>query len=741
MIFFGDRGIPASYRKMHGFGTNTYAFVNAEGKFFYCKFHHVCQQPIENLSSEEAQRIAGIDPDYHTRDLYNAIENGDYPAWNMFVQIMTPEQAAVSPYDPFDDTKVWLKSEYPLIPVGRFVLNKNPNNYFAQIEQIGFDPAHLVPGIEPSPDRMLQGRLFAYGDTHRYRLGPNYLQFPVNRPFKVSNFSRDGEATYHSQGGSANYHPNSFGGPEVDKRARSLAPVLPLHGDAKRIDNGNDDNFTQPRMLYQQVMKPDERGRLIQNIVSWLKPTRSDLQERAIDLFTNVDADLGLRIKTGLNTSQYSSLLRDASSNQLLEYAREKGDEEKESITTASGNPVGNKDASLTVGYSGPILLQDAVLIDQGTHPRKGGPCQRSWSFWILRGHPRHHPIHCCQVAGEMGYPDTVRDVRGFAIKFYTEDGIWDLVGNNLPTFFVKDSILFPDFIHTLKRNPKTHIRPDYDMFWDFISLRAESTHTMLMMFSDRGIPNSYRHQHGYGVANLSSEQAERIAGNDPEYLIRDLYNNIENGNYPSWNFYIQIMTPEQAAKSPYDPFDDSKVWLHADYPLIPVGRFVLNRNPKNYFAEVEQIAFDVAHLIPGIEPSPDRMVQGRLFNYGDTHRYRIGINNTQLPVNSPFRVANYLRDGRHTIQSQALPIHGDAKRIDSGNDDNFTQPGLLYRRVLNDAERGRLVDNIVSWLKRANTVIQERTITNILSKVDEDLGRRVREGINNEQAQTTVAL
>ncbi|CAH1975261.1 unnamed protein product [Acanthoscelides obtectus] len=308
MIFFGDRGIPASYRKMHGFGTNTYAFVNAEGKFFYCKFHHVCQQPIENLTSEEAQRIAGIDPDYHTRDLYNAIENGDYPAWNMYVQIMTPEQAAASPYDPFDDTKVWLRSEYPLIPVGRFVLNKNPNNYFAQIEQIGFDPAHLVPGIEPSPDRMLQGRLFAYGDTHRYRLGPNYLQFPVNRPFKVTNFSRDGDATYHSQGGSPNYHPNSFGGPEVDKRARNLAPVLPLHGEAKRVDNGNDDNFTQPRMLYQRVMKPDERGRLIQNIVSWLKPTRVDLQERAIQMFSNVDADLGQRIKTGLNTSQYVQL-------------------------------------------------------------------------------------------------------------------------------------------------------------------------------------------------------------------------------------------------------------------------------------------------------------------------------------------------------------------------------------------------------------------------------------------------
>ncbi|CAH2016450.1 unnamed protein product [Acanthoscelides obtectus] len=306
MIFFGDRGIPASYRKMHGFGTNTYAFVNAEANSSIASFTMKCSTAIENLTSEEAQRIAGIDPDYHTRDLYNAIENGDYPAWNMYVQIMTPEQATASPYDPFDDTKVWLRSEYPLIPVGRFVLNKNPNNYFAQIEQIGFDPAHLVPGIEPSPDRMLQGRLFAYGDTHRYRLGPNYLQFPVNRPFKVTNFSRDGDATYHSQGGSPNYHPNSFGGPEVI----TWLPHVPYgtKGEAKRVDNGNDDNFTQPRMLYQRVMKPDERGRLIQNIVSWLKPTRVDLQERAIQMFSNVDADLGQRIKAGLNTSQYVQL-------------------------------------------------------------------------------------------------------------------------------------------------------------------------------------------------------------------------------------------------------------------------------------------------------------------------------------------------------------------------------------------------------------------------------------------------
>ncbi|CAH0552788.1 unnamed protein product [Brassicogethes aeneus] len=375
-----------------------------------------------------------------------------------------------------------------------------------------------------------------------------------------------------------------------------------------------------------------------------------------------------------------------------------------------------------------------------------------------------------------MGYPDTVRDVRGFAVKFYTEDGIWDLVGNNTPIFFIKDAALFPSFIHILKRNPVTHLR-DADMFWDMMTLRAETTHQNLIFFSDRGIPASYRNMHGYGsdtfafvneygkffyckfhyltnqgIRNLPPNEATNIAGNDPDYLIRDLYNEIEKGNYPSWSFYVQIMTPEQAAASPYDPFDVTKVWLHAEYPLIPVGRLVLNRNPKNYFAEVEQIAFDVAHLIPGIEPSPDRMLQGRLYSYGDTHRHRLGPNPTQLPVNSPFKLHTYTRDGYGTINSQggapnyhpnsfqgpvsdaranalspALPLVGVAKRTDNAQDDtNYVQARILYQRVLTQEERERLMDNIVMMLKLANTVLQERAISNF-SNVDESLGTGIR--------------
>ncbi|EEZ97708.2 Catalase-like Protein [Tribolium castaneum] len=394
--------------------------------------------------------------------------------------------------------------------------------------------------------------------------------------------------------------------------------------------------------------------------------------------------------------------------------------------------------------------------------------------------------VRFSQVAGEMGYPDTVRDVRGFAVKFYTEDGIWDLVGNNTPIFFIRDSILFPSFIHILKRNPVTHLRPDYDMFWDFISLRPETTHQTLVLFSDRGIPSSYRHMHGYGsntftlinshgqpfyckfhyltnqgIRTLGSSKATEIAGQDPDFHTRDLYNAIATGNYPSWSFYIQIMTPEQAEKHPWDPFDVTKVWLHADFPLIPVGKLVLNRNPKNYFAEVEQMAFDPAHLIPGIEPSPDRMLQGRLFNYGDTARYRLGANNLQLPVNSPFKLHNFSRDGFATLDSQGgapnyhpnsfggpdndkraqalsplWQVGGSAGRYDNGGEDwdNYGQARLLYHRVLKEEEKERLVDNIVSWLKNAAGFLQERAIKNF-ANVDEEFGRKIKAGI---QAQTT---
>lgn len=277
---------------------------------------------------------------------------------------------------------------------------------------------------------------------------------------------------------------------------------------------------------------------------------------------------------------------------------------------------------------------------------------------------------------GESGSADTARDPRGFAVKFYTDDGIWDVVGNNTPIFFIRDPILFPSFIHTQKRNPQTHLK-DPDMFWDFISLRPETTHQVMFLFGDRGTPDGYRFMNGYGshtfkltnekgeayyckfhfktaqgIKNLSTEQADKLAGSDPDYSIRDLFNAIQKGDFPSWNMHVQIMTFEQAETYKYNPFDVTKVWSQKDFPLIPVGKFTLDRNPNNYFAEVEQIAFAPSHLVPGVEASPDKMLQGRLFSYADTHRHRLGANYLQLPVNCPYRVSvkNYQRDGPMTF-------------------------------------------------------------------------------------------
>lgn len=401
-------------------------------------------------------------------------------------------------------------------------------------------------------------------------------------------------------------------------------------------------------------------------------------------------------------------------------------------------------------------------------------------------------------VGGESGSADTVRDPRGFAVKFYTEDGIWDLVGNNTPIFFIRDPILFPSFIHTQKRNPATHLK-DPDMFWDFISLRPETTHQVMVLFSDRGIPDGYRHMNGYGshtfklindngepsyckfhyktnqkIKNIPVDVANDLSANDPDYSIRDLYNAIAKGDYPSWTFYIQTMTYEQAEKASFNPFDVTKVWPQGDYPLIPVGKFTLDRNPNNYFAEVEQIAFSPANLVPGIEPSPDKMLQGmcahfyvifsrnqkfcfpfagRLFSYSDTHRHRLGPNHLQLPVNCPYRVStkNYQRDGAmcftdnqggapnyfpnsfggpkecERARKLAPPerVTGDVYRISTAHEDNFSQASVLYNKVLNADERTRLVNNISGHLAGASSFIQERAVKNF-TQVSSDMGSRI---------------
>lgn len=473
-------------------------------------------------------------------------------------------------------------------------------------------------------------------------------------------------------------------------------------------------------------------------------------------------------------------------------------------VTLGSGAPIAVKTASQSVGPNGPLLLQDVNFLDEMSHftreriPERVVHAKGAGAFGHLEithdiskyssakvfekiGKRTPMAIRFSTVGGESGSADTARDPRGFAMKFYTDEGVWDLVGNNTPIFFIRDPILFPSFIHTQKRNPQTHLK-DPDMFWDFMSLRPETVHQTLFLFADRGLPDGYRFMNGYGshtfklvndkqeqyyckfhfktaqgIKNLPVSKADELASSDPDYSIRDLYNAIARGEFPSWNMFIQIMTFDEAEKVKFNPFDLTKVWSQKEYPLIPVGRFTLDRNPNNYFAEVEQAAYSPAHLVPGIEASPDKMLQGRLFAYDDTHRHRLGANFLQLPVNCPYRVnvKNYQRDGpmcfndnqggapnyfpnsfegpqecpRTKKLQPSYKLSGDVNRFDTGDEDNFSQASVFFNTILDEGAKKRLIENMGGHLANAQPFIQERAIANF-SKVSLELGKGLTETI-----------
>jgi len=366
-------------------------------------------------------------------------------------------------------------------------------------------------------------------------------------------------------------------------------------------------------------------------------------------------------------------------------------DDQHKKMTTAFGAPVPNDDDTLTAGKRGPVLLQDVWLLEKMAHfdreviPERRMHAKGSGAYGTFTvtnditkytkaklfseiGKQTEVFIRFSTVAGERGAADAERDIRGTAIKFYTEEGNWDLVGNNTPVFFFRDPKRFPDLNHVVKRDPKTNMK-NPQANWDFWTSLPEALHQVTIVMSDRGIPASYRHMHMFGshtfsmynannervwvkfhfrtqqgIKNWTDEEAEKMIGKDRETHQRDLYEAIERGDYPKWTMYIQVMTEEQANNMPYNPFDLTKVWYKKDFPLIEVGVLELNRNPENYFAEVEQAAFSPANIVPGIGFSPDRMLQGRLFSYGDTQRYRLGVNYWQIPVNYPKAATNFSR-------------------------------------------------------------------------------------------------
>lgn len=427
---------------------------------------------------------------------------------------------------------------------------------------------------------------------------------------------------------------------------------------------------------------------------------------------------------------------------------------DKKYLTTSQGIPVGTDLSSMTTGEKeGYTLLQDFHLVEKLAHFNRERIPERivhakgtgaKGYFEVTNDLSKYTKaklfsevgkktdvfLRFSTVGGERGSADTARDPRGFAIRFYTEEGNYDIVGNNTPVFFIRDALKFPDLIHTQKRNPQTNLH-DADMFWDFFSLTPESIHQVTILFSDRGTPYSHRHMDGHST--------------------EDLFNAIKNKEYPSWDVFVQIMTPEEAKTYKFDPFDVTKVWYHSDYPLIPLGRLTLNQNPDNFFADVEQAAFTPANLVPGIAASPDKLLQGRLFAYGDAHRYRLGANSHQIPVNKPrCPFSNGQRDGAMSVDGNSgaeyhyfpssltntitdtkfnppfIDISASLGMHDRPLEDvDFIQAGVLFDRVMNDSEKANTVSNIAGHLGDAKENIQYRQ-TALFYKASADYGTKV---------------
>ncbi len=483
-------------------------------------------------------------------------------------------------------------------------------------------------------------------------------------------------------------------------------------------------------------------------------------------------------------------------------------DTQPKPTTTDAGIPVASDEHSLTVGPDGPILLQDHYLIEQMAnfnrervverqpHAKGGGAfgtfeVQNDLSAYTRAavfqpGAKTDVLIRFSTVAGERGSPDTWRDPRGFALKFYTSDGNLDIVGNNTPVFFVKDPMKFQHFIRSQKRRADNNLR-DHDMQWDFWTLSPESAHQVTWLMGDRGIPRTWRHMNGYsshtymwinaqgerhwvkyhfktnqGIEFFTQDEADQMAAIDTDYHQRDLYEHIAGGEFPSWTLKMQIMPFEEAKTYRFNPFDLTKVWPHGDYPLIDVGTMTLNRNVSDYHTEMEQAAFEPNNMVPGTGLSPDKMLLARGFSYADAHRARLGVNYKQIPVNSAkVPVDSYSKDGAMRMQNVADPVYAPnsygGPKADSvrygeaavwatdgeimrsaytphAEDDDWGQPGTMVREVLDDAARERLVDNIVGHLLNA---VSEPVLVRAFEywrNVDKDLGDRIESGVRAKQ-------
>ncbi len=471
----------------------------------------------------------------------------------------------------------------------------------------------------------------------------------------------------------------------------------------------------------------------------------------------------------------------------------------KKKLTNAVGAPVYDNENAMTAGPRGPMVLQDVWYLEKLAHfdreviPERRMHAKGSGAFGTFVvthditkytkalvfsevGKQTDMFVRFSTVAGERGAADAERDIRGFAMKFYTEEGNWDLVGNNTPVFFIRDPHRFPDLNRAVKRDPYTNERSAKNN-WDFWTLLPESLHQVTITMGDRGIAKSYRHMNGYGshtysminaknervwvkfhlktnqgIETMTDAEAEALIGKDRESHQHDLLTSIEAKDYPRWTMYIQVMSEAQAKKHPYNPFDLTKVWYKDEYPLIEVGYFELNKNPENYFRDVEQAAFNPANIVPGIGLSPDKMLQGRLFSYGDAQRYRLGVNHNQIPVNAPKCPMHnsYHRDGQmrvddnagarvgywpnsegewddqHDLKEPPLALEGTVTNHDFRDDDDdyYTQPGKLFQ-LMGDDEKARLFANTARHMGDIPKAIKVRHITHCL-KADKAYGEGV---------------
>jgi catalase len=473
-------------------------------------------------------------------------------------------------------------------------------------------------------------------------------------------------------------------------------------------------------------------------------------------------------------------------------------DKKKKKLTHVSGAPVPDNQDIKTAGKRGPLLMEDVWLVEKLAHfdreviPERRMHAKGSGAFGTFTvthditkytkakifseiGKKTELFVRFSTVAGERGAADAERDIRGFAMKFYTEEGNWDLVGNNTPVFFFRDPLRFPGLNHAIKRDPRTNLRSPHSN-WDFWSSLPEAIHQVTITMSDRGIPLSYRHMNGYGchtfamydkdnhrvwvkfhlktqqgIKNLTDAEAEEIVATDRESHQRDLYAAIEKGDYPRWTMHIQVMTEEEAKQLPYNPFDVTKIWTKKKWPLIEVGVLELNKNPENYFQDVEQAAFTPANIIPGIGYSPDRMLQARLFSYGDAQRYRLGINHYQIPVNKPRAEAHsFHRDGAMRLDGNyggtigydpnskgeweeqpdfkepPYPVEGDADRYDfyADDDDHYSQPRALFN-LMSPEQKQVLYENTARNMGDSSKEVKIRHIVNCY-KVDPAYGEGV---------------